>query len=71
MEREVEVEMMNPNVSILRLAEEVKNLVVEIQDGKRVIAEPPTRPQVPPPGTPPPAPPPILPRNGRGGVPLP
>ena len=68
-EREVEVEMMNPNVSILRLAEEVKNLVVEIQDDDRVIAEPPTKPQVPP--RPPSAPPPILPRNGRGGVPLP
>lgn len=70
MEREVEVEMMNPNVSILRLAEEVKNLVVEIQSGERIIVEPPTKPQVPP-RPPPPAPPPILPRTGRGGVPLP
>ena len=69
-EREVDAELMNPNLALIKLAENIGDLVEEIRIGG-VIAEPPTKPQRP---TPPPPPPrPNSPRivEGKGGVALP
>ena len=72
LEREVDAEMMHPNAALIKLADNIGNLVEEIRGG--AIAEPPTRPERPRPPSPPapPRPPnnPQLP-NGKGGVSLP
>ena len=73
LEREVDAEMMHPNAALIKLAENIGNLVEEIRIGG-VIAEPPTRPQRPRPPSPPAPPrPPSSPQlpNGKGGVSLP
>ena len=72
LEREVDAEMMHPNAALIKLAENIGNLVEEIRIGG-VIAEPPTKPQRPTPPTPPTPPSPyrhLLP-GGKGGVALP
>ena len=72
MEREVEAEMMHPNAALIKLADNVSDLVAEIRTGG-VIAEPPAKPQYPKPPTPPAPPTPRRPQlpNGKGGVALP
>ena len=69
-EKEIEAEKMSPNRAILALVESISSLVEEGQNGERVIAEPPPKPQIPP--RPPVNPmPPARRNNGKGGVALP
>jgi hypothetical protein len=70
-EREVDAEMMNPNLALIKLADNIGELVEEIRLGG-VIAEPPTRPIPPKPPYPPNPPRPNVSGNGgKGGVALP
>ena len=70
-EREMEAELMHPNLALIKLAENVAELVEEIRYGG-VIAEPPTKPQRPMPPYPPNPPRPNVDRNsGKGGIELP
>ena len=68
MEREVEVERMNPNAAIIKLGESISTLAQELQGGERVVTEPLPKPAPIPPTEPRP-----LPRrnSGKGGVALP
>tara|TARA_R110002020_G_scaffold245108_1_gene458760 strand:+ start:592 stop:1050 length:459 start_codon:yes stop_codon:yes gene_type:complete len=67
-EKEIEAEKMSPNRAILALVESMSSLVEEVQNGERVIAEPPPKPQAPRPSNPMP---PSSRNNGKGGVVLP
>ena len=70
-EREVDAEMMHPNTALIKLADNIGQLVEEIRLGG-VIAEPPTRPVPPKPQYPPNPPRPNVDRNsGKGGIELP
>lgn len=74
MEQEAEMQAMGANMALVKLAENIGNLVNEMRYGD-VIAEPPPRPPAPRPPTPPTPPtlpvPPSRNRNGKGGVALP
>ena len=72
LEREVDAEMMHPNTALIKVAENLGQLVEEIRYGG-VIAEPPTNPQRPTPPTAPTPPRPSRPKlaGGKGGVALP